>query len=60
MAGFSLSRRDLMTGGLSIAGLSITGLTACSPRKDAKSGDLSKESTLSPVRPLVAWNRGFL
>ncbi|ENZ84033.1 MULTISPECIES: ABC transporter substrate-binding protein [Caulobacter] len=41
MAGFSLSRRDLMTGGLSIAGLSITGLTACSPRKDAKSGDLS-------------------
>lgn len=41
MAGFSLSRRDLMTGGLSIAGLSIAGLTACSPRKDAKSGDLS-------------------
>ncbi len=41
MTGFSLSRRDLMTGGLSIAGLSIAGLTACSPRKDAKSGDLS-------------------
>ncbi len=41
MTGFSLSRRDLMSAGLSIAGLSMAGLTACSPQKDAKSGDLS-------------------
>ena len=41
MTGFSLSRRDLMAGGLSIASLSMAGLTACSPQKDAKSGDLS-------------------
>jgi sulfonate transport system substrate-binding protein len=36
MPGFSMSRRDLMVGGLS-----IVGLTACSPKRDAKTGDLS-------------------
>ena len=41
MTDFSLSRRDLMSAGLSIAGLSMAGLAACSPQKDAKSGDLS-------------------
>lgn len=41
MAGFSMSRRDLMAGGLSIAGLSMAGLTACSPKPDAKTGDLT-------------------
>jgi sulfonate transport system substrate-binding protein len=41
MTGFSMSRRDLMVGGLSIAGLSMAGLAACSPKSDAKTGDLT-------------------
>ncbi|PLR28816.1 aliphatic sulfonate ABC transporter substrate-binding protein [Caulobacter zeae] len=45
MTGLSLSRRDLMSGGLSIAGLSLAGLTtvnlaACSPNGDDKAGSL--------------------
>ncbi|PXA90350.1 aliphatic sulfonate ABC transporter substrate-binding protein [Caulobacter sp. D4A] len=46
MTGISLSRRDLMSGGLSIAGLSLAGLTtvnlaACSPKGGDKAGSLA-------------------
>ncbi|MDR6529509.1 sulfonate transport system substrate-binding protein [Caulobacter rhizosphaerae] len=41
MTGFTMSRRGLMVGGVSIAGLSMTGLAACSPKPAAKTGNLS-------------------
>ncbi len=41
MTGFSFSRRHLMVGGLSLAGLSLTTVTACSPKADRKAASLA-------------------
>jgi sulfonate transport system substrate-binding protein len=61
MTGLSLSRRDLMSGGLSIAGLSLAGLTtvnlaACSPPGSGKGDD--KAGSLADLTLRVATYRG--